>query len=183
MKCFKCDKPMLARQLCNTHYMQERRAGRLELKPKPSPSKYIMDRVVVQKNDCWEWQKSTNNGYGRAFVDKKLIPAHVYSYMIFKGQIPAGLQINHICHNRSCVNPIHLYAGTQKDNVRDMDASGRRNQVRGCKNGNSKINKLVAKQIFDAVGYGKNIAKEFKVSISLVYAIKKKQIWKHIYVE
>ena len=161
--------------------MQERRAGRLASMAKENPQQYILNRITVNELDCWEWQKSKTNGYGRLVKGGKNIPAHAYSYIAFIGEIPTGMQINHKCNNRSCVNPKHIYAGTQKQNVKDMDDSGRRNQVNGEQNGNSKINETIAKQIFDHKGHAKIAAKKFGVSISLVYAIKKKLIWKQIH--
>jgi hypothetical protein len=161
--------------------MQERRAGRLLTKAKETPTEYILSRILISENGCWEWQKSKTNGYGRLIRDDKPWSAHAYSYSNFIGPIPSGKQINHKCHNRGCANPEHLYAGTQKENVRDMNEAGRRNQVRGSKDGNSKINEEIAKQIFSHDGIARVIAKKFNISISLVYAIKKKKIWLHIH--
>ena len=161
--------------------MQERRAGRLTPKPKETSQQYMRNRTRILENGCWEWQQSKYLGYGRLIREGKTWPAHAYSYTVFVGPIPKGLQINHKCHNRSCVNPEHLYAGTQKDNVRDMNEAGRRNQVRGSKGGNSKITEDIAKQIYCQDGIARLIANKFGVSISLVYAIKKKYIWKHIH--
>jgi hypothetical protein len=52
--------------------------------------------------------------------------AHQVAYELGVGPIPEGLQVNHQCHMSTCCNPRHLEAGTQKDNMRDMDAAGRR---------------------------------------------------------
>lgn len=174
---------MLARGLCQNHYMQERRAGNLFPKPKEDAKQYILARIKISGNGCWEWQKSKNAGYGRMMRNGESWPAHAYSYAAFLGQIPNGLQVNHKCHNRCCVNPEHLYAGTQKQNVLDMNLAGRRNQAIGERGGNSKITEDIAKQIYFHDGYARIAAKKFNVSISLVYAIKKKQIWRHIHAE
>ena len=181
MKCIKCESNVIARGLCRNHYMQERRAGTLLPKTKEQSSLYILNRTSVSDNGCWEWKQSKFNGYGRLVRDGRSWPAHAYSYIVFVGPIPKGKQINHKCHNRCCVNPSHLYAGTQKENVRDMNLSGRRNQAKGSRGGNSKITEEIAKQIFYHDGIAKIIADKFSVSISLVYAIKKKKIWLHIH--
>lgn len=82
---------------------------------------------VRQKGYCWEWQAAKNSeGYGRFKYRGKNIRAHRLSYTIFKGMIPEGKQINHICDNPSCVSPDHLYAGTASDNLRDMYKRNRR---------------------------------------------------------
>lgn len=181
MKCTKCNQEAIARQLCQTHYMQERRAGNLAPREKENPQQYILSRVKKTDSGCWEWQQSKYSGYGRLVKEKKSWPAHVYSYTAFVGPIPKGLQINHKCHNRCCVNPEHLYAGTQKQNVKDMDDSGRRNQAKGSRGGNSKITEQVAQEIYRHDGIARLAAAKFGISISLVYAIKKKQIWQHIH--
>lgn len=181
MKCTKCESQAIARQLCQNHYMQERRAGRLESREKEAPQQYVLARIKKMESGCWEWQQSKYNGYGRLVRDGRSWPAHAYSYTAFVGPIPDGMQINHKCHNRVCVNPEHIYAGTQKQNVKDMNDAGRRNQARGSRDGNSKITEEIAKEIFNHEGIARLAAEKFGVSISLVYAIKKKQIWQHIH--
>lgn len=66
---------------------------------------------------CWLYCGPLNNqGYG-TFGGREL--AHRYSYELHKGKIPTGLHILHTCDVRSCVNPEHLYAGTEGHNRRD----------------------------------------------------------------
>lgn len=75
---------------------------------------------VERSNDhaCWPWQGSKQRqGYGRIEINSKVFSAHRLSYMLNKGQIPAGLVIDHLCCNKSCVNPTHLEAVTLKENA------------------------------------------------------------------
>jgi hypothetical protein len=79
-------------------------------------------------DDCWEWCKAKDSrGYGEVWdkEKKKGIKAHRYYYKKFIGDIPNGLYICHKCDNTSCVNPAHLFLGTQEDNLKDARRKGR----------------------------------------------------------
>lgn len=74
---------------------------------------YVMPITIT---GCWIWMRSlTGSGYGHCGLDL----AHRVSYKLYKGSIPEGLFILHSCDVRSCVNPDHLRAGTQQENVKD----------------------------------------------------------------
>jgi predicted XRE-type DNA-binding protein len=76
------------------------------------------------EGDCWIWKAATTNGYGvfHAFGESK---AHRVSYRYFVGDIPEGMVVCHTCDNPLCVNPTHLFLGTQRDNMQDMISKGR----------------------------------------------------------
>ena len=75
--------------------------------------------------DCWLWTGYIGkNGYGR-FKANKDIGAHRFAYQLLKGPIPAGLFVLHRCDVRHCVNPEHLFLGTQRDNILDAQSKGR----------------------------------------------------------
>ncbi len=85
----------------------------------------VFKYVVV--GECWEFDGNISHGYGRLTVDGKRVLAHRYSYEKFVGPILEGLMVCHKCDNPPCVNPDHLFLGTQLDNIRDCIAKGRFN--------------------------------------------------------
>jgi len=69
-------------------------------------------------NSCWNWLASkTNLGYGQIWIKGRYVYAHRFVYELFKGKIPEGLEIDHLCRNTSCGNPNHLEAVTHKVNA------------------------------------------------------------------
>ena len=87
------------------------------------------DKVQVgTKDDCWEWTGERNErGYGRMKIDGKNKKAHRLSYEHFTGRQLGKLLCCHTCDNPGCVNPHHLWSGTQKDNIQDCVRKGRHN--------------------------------------------------------
>ncbi len=87
---------------------------------------------------CWYWTGRLHRGYG---VLSQVWSAHRFSYAFFRGQIPKGMSVLHRCDVKNCVNPEHLFLGTQAENVRDMTRKGRgRNGgLRGEQIANAKL--------------------------------------------
>lgn len=85
----------------------------------------FFDKVKKTKT-CWVWTAGdSGTGYGRIKVRNVSKAAHRLSWQMHKGKIPLGFYVLHTCDNRACVNPAHLYLGTQFDNMRDMSARKR----------------------------------------------------------
>lgn len=89
---------------------------------------------VDKSGACWLWQGTLDSGGYGVF---RLVRAHRISWVIANGPLAAGELVLHHCDNRRCVRPMHLFMGTQRDNVLDMVAKGRhttggwRSKVRG----------------------------------------------------
>lgn len=73
---------------------------------------------VKRTEGCWLWIGSTNfGGYGTYYVSGRAVRAHRFSYELFVGKIPDGLELDHLCRYKSCVNPKHLEPVTHQENV------------------------------------------------------------------
>lgn len=86
---------------------------------------------------CWRWQAAIrSDGYGAFSYDGRMRVAHRYAYQLLVGPIPAGLQIDHLCRIRHCVNPAHLEVVTQRVNLFRGDGwPGRQKRQAHCKRG------------------------------------------------
>jgi hypothetical protein len=95
-----------------------------------------IDAKINKTPSCWEWTGYMAHGYGYIRIDGRLRRAHRVVYEAMRGQIPAGLVIDHLCKNKACVNPDHLEPVTQGENVRRglSSVKGRIYKTR-CKNG------------------------------------------------
>lgn len=155
--------------------------------------KYKIDEVT----QCWNWQDRLNiwgYGYLSVKINNKWHQyfAHRYSYELYKDKIPKDLLVCHLCDNPACVNPDHLWIGTNKDNSNDRDRKGRLNHkdqerkgyYRKCKSCENQIYvtpyfektrnycsyKCMGKDYKDQV---KNICKECKIEFQVIKSRKK----------
>jgi hypothetical protein len=110
------------------HWLRFKRMGRIE---KPTAEERFFSKVSEGKNGCWEWAHVGSNTYGTAFQDddKAWLP-HRWSYSFLRAEIPEGLELDHLCRNRVCVNPWHLEPVTRRVNMRRGPGS-----IEACKHG------------------------------------------------
>ena len=93
---------------------------------------------VDKTESCWVWKGATLNGYGKFLVNKKHVYSHKISYQLFKGEIPKGKELDHLCRNILCVNPEHLEAVTHRENVlRGIGPTAMNSKKTHCQRGHS----------------------------------------------
>lgn len=81
-------------------------------------NKEFWDKVLKLENGCWQWYGACSNGYGVFCENGIHIKAHRYAYETMVGAVPDGLELDHLCRNKRCVNPEHLEAVTRGENIK-----------------------------------------------------------------
>ena len=139
---------------------------------------------LVLESPCWIWVASKNSdGYGNFRYEGKIGKAHRWSYEFHKGPILGRLLVCHKCDNPSCVNPDHLFLGTDLDNARDCINKGREKHVRGEAVNTSKLTESQVLEIRSMEHYhgsNKRLSEYLGVSVSTIEKIKGRVTWKHI---
>jgi hypothetical protein len=135
-------------------------------------SKYKVD----VNTGCWEWTAGSynNKGYGSFWLNGSCKLAHRVSYELFKGSI-GELSVCHLCDNPKCVNPDHLFLGSQDDNVKDMVMKGRVSKKLSYYD--VKAIRMLYKQSFLTQ---KELANEFNVSAETVSGIVRRSSWRWV---
>jgi len=141
-------------------------------------------KYIISPDGCWLWTAALNknNGYGviglggRGHANTKA--AHRVSYKLHIGPIPEKLYVLHKCDNPPCVNPDHLFLGTQLDNMDDMIAKGR--NCKGEAIGTAKLTEKDVLKIRSLDCPQKEIADIFKIDQGQVSRIRTRKCWKHV---
>lgn len=140
--------------------------------------------VPEPMSGCWLWLLTiSQHGYGQMSYKGQPKRAHRISYGAFVGEIKDGLHVLHKCDNRSCINPQHLFLGTNKDNVMDCLKKGRWTKasfVGGTKHPRAKLTEQQIKEIWFSKDLSKDIAKKYNTDRRNVYAIQHRKFWRSV---
>lgn len=182
-----CQEKEVRRGYCTKHYQRFNKKGTTDdavLKNQASLSvkRRIELNTVKTENGCWEWQKRTDkNGYGVITVNDTTLRAHRVSYEEFVGEIADGLHVLHKCDNPTCINPEHLFLGTNAENMKDKVNKGR--HAFGEKAGHAKLTEEQVIEIKKRLAAGESVnsfEKEYPVSGRALRLIKNGTNWAHI---
>lgn len=153
-------------------------------KRKSNLSKRFWSKVETRaSNKCWPWMGSrTATGYGQFWNEGKMRKASRVAYELETGLNPGRLHVLHRCDNPPCCNPAHLFTGTHRDNMDDMNQKGR--QVRGVKCASSKLDDSKVAEI--RAKYSprkvtqKMLAAEYGISSRIVFDVIHRRWWQHV---
>lgn len=150
--------------------------------------RFIIYVRINKTTGCWEWSGYLNKwGYGNFKVcngggRKSYLPHRVSYEMFYNQQIPDGLLVCHKCDNPRCVNPSHLWLGTNQDNINDMINKGRDKKAKSENNGNVKltresVNKM--RELYSIGEYGsRELGEMFGVTKTQILYIVNYKSWK-----
>lgn len=133
-----CTKAPKAGGFCFQHYMNNSRHGDpVRERTRPSLDQRFWAKVE-RTEDCWNWVGTITNGYGFVKVNGGMRSAHRVAWQLSVGPVPDGMDVDHLCRNRRCVNPAHLEPVTHRENVlRGAGTAAVNARKTHCKHGHS----------------------------------------------
>ena len=143
------------------------------------------EKCAVDPSGCWLWVASVNKGrggYGKFSLNCKAITAHRASWLLHFGPIPDGMHVLHKCDVPRCVNPSHLFLGTNAENVADMDRKSRRVNAprRGEQNWRARLTEEKVLEIRKSAMTQEALAGMYGVSRSAISAIRRGETWAYL---
>jgi hypothetical protein len=138
------------------------------------------EKVYADPNSgCFLWGGAVyRKGYGKFCVEGKLRSAHRVAWKLYNGPIPDDLHVLHKCDNPVCVNPAHLFLGTNADNMRDKDEKGR--TPKGEKHGSAKLTEDAVLDIRTRRMSQVAFARLYGVSPQAIHSIQHGKSWAHL---
>lgn len=155
----------------------------------PISERFWAKVIVRGPDECWVWQGARVRGrygvVGRGGKYGSNCYAHRLSFELAFGAVPVGLSVLHRCDNPPCVNPAHLFLGTQADNIRDMDLKGRRRTLarKGQQHVRAKLTDEAVLEMRRARAEGErvaSIARRFGVGWTAAEYATSGKTWRHL---
>lgn len=144
-------------------------------------AKLLANYQPIPWSGCWIWTGPINDkGYGRFMADGVTRYAHRLSYEVHLGGIPAGLDVLHMCDTPLCINPAHLFLGTQADNNADRDRKGRQVSLRGSMNPRARIDESMVRVIIASDKSSLSLSKVINLDASAIRKIRRRESWRHV---
>jgi hypothetical protein len=156
--------------------------------PKAAPVKNrLLRHIDIDNVGCWNWTGATKNGYGSITIGsasdgtRHSESTHRASYLEFKGDIPAGMFVCHKCDNKLCINPDHLFVGTNRDNIADCINKGLFGNHKGSANSQSTLTDDDVRKIRSSpLSQAESLAASLGVTRGHVLKIMKGERWAHL---
>lgn len=138
--------------------------------------------IPEPNSGCWLWIGCAPRAkpYGHLTIQGKLWKAHRLSWTLFRGPIPDGMHVCHKCDVPSCVNPEHLFLGTNADNVADKVRKGRARTIQGSQSHTAKMTEDDVRRIRLENWPLKRIEETFGISKNNASKAKLGRTWKHV---
>lgn len=180
-----CGRESSKRAMCGMHYQRWRKHGETRGGKTERPllgskeSALLFHGWTVEDSGCWEWSGPLSDGRGVINMDGQRGYAYRAAYEVWVGPIPSGHVVCHKCDNPICINPGHLLAGTQLENIDDMVSKDR--SIHGIKNPHAVLSKNDVARVMNLIAAGipqSRIAVKFGVARTTISAISTGRSWK-----
>lgn len=153
-----------------------------------SAAERFLEKVIVGRpEECWRWTGAhVPDGYGsmmlesRGARDRSSIKAHRFAWLHWIGPIPDGMHVCHHCDVRDCVNPSHLFLGTNADNVADRVRKGRSAGQRGEANHKAKLTEDDVRHIRASRSRARELARHYGVAYETINRVRRGEFWGHV---
>lgn len=188
-----CREQAVNRGYCTGHYQRELKYGTplehvplIQFRRGPDIGEIIEKcSMPITETGCWIWFAShTIQGYGLFSYNKdgkhRARVAHRVSWEYFRGPIPKGMLVCHKCDVRSCVNPDHLFLGTDRDNTLDKFKKGRAVIRKGTEIWSTKLTEDDVRFIRSTAETGASLARKYGIQEATISQIRNRRTWKHV---
>ena len=153
--------------------------------PLPRHTAESLARRTKRDGECWIWLGAMNRDgrYGLAYYYNLRIRAHRLSYALAVGPIPEGLQVLHRCDRPLCINPAHLFLGTDAINVADKVAKGRQAVGEGCRHPHRVLSDARVRELRELRAKGwliRALQQRYGCSKNTILRVLHGEAWRHV---